>query len=210
MSDEEYGGIDGLTRWLGLRWESHDRVRLTIRPELINPAGLLSGPVVYAMVDYSMGSALWAERERGERIATIGISINYLRTAREGDVFCVSRSTAETTASPCCARRSATRAIGCWRRRSAASRSSPPSGSVAHDHGPAAPESIEDAAIGSGDERQPDLILHALAPSHPCMTVDAALRAEGARVRARRPDSPGRTTRRSSASTATGRPPSPG
>ncbi len=23
----EYGGIDGLTRWLGLRWESHDRVR---------------------------------------------------------------------------------------------------------------------------------------------------------------------------------------
>ncbi len=88
---EDRGGIDGLTRWLDLRWESHERVRLTVRPELINPAGLLSGPVVYAMVDYSMGSALWAERERGERIATIGISVNYLRTAREGDVFCVSR-----------------------------------------------------------------------------------------------------------------------
>ena len=42
------------------------------------------------MVDYSMGSALWRHRERGERIATIGISINYLRTAREGDVVCVS------------------------------------------------------------------------------------------------------------------------
>lgn len=38
---KEYGGIDGLTRWLGLRWESHDRVRLTIRPELINPAARL-------------------------------------------------------------------------------------------------------------------------------------------------------------------------
>lgn len=87
---EEYGGIDGLTRWLGLRWESHDRVRLTVRPELINPAGLLSGPVVYAMVDYSMGSALWRERRKGERIATINISINYLRTAREGDVVCES------------------------------------------------------------------------------------------------------------------------
>jgi uncharacterized protein (TIGR00369 family) len=86
----ELGGIDGLTRWLGLRWESHDRVRLTVRPELINPAGLLSGPVVYAMVDYSMGSALWKERESGERIATINISINYLRTAREGDVTCTS------------------------------------------------------------------------------------------------------------------------
>ncbi len=90
MNDGEYGGIDGLTRWLGLRWESYDRVRLTIRPELINPAGLLAGPVAYAMVDYSMGSALWRHREKGERIATIGISINYLRTAREGDVVCTS------------------------------------------------------------------------------------------------------------------------
>ena len=88
MADNEYGGIDGLTRWLGLTWESPTRVRLTIRPELINPAGLLSGPVAYAMIDYCMGSALWVERERGERIATIGISINYLRTAREGDVIC--------------------------------------------------------------------------------------------------------------------------
>ncbi len=90
MNGEEYGGIDGLTRWLGLRWESHERVRLTVRPDLINPAGLLSGPVVYAMVDYSMGSVLWVARESGERIATIGISVNYLRTAREGEVICES------------------------------------------------------------------------------------------------------------------------
>ena len=87
---EEYGGIDGLTRWLGMRWESPNRVRLTVRPELINPAGLLSGPIAYAMVDYSMGSALWVERHSGERIATINISINYLRTARAGDVICES------------------------------------------------------------------------------------------------------------------------
>lgn len=84
------GGIDGLSNWLGLRWESHDRVRLTVRPELLNPAGLLSGAVSYAMVDYSMGSVLWQARTEGERIATINIAINYLRTAREGDVFCVS------------------------------------------------------------------------------------------------------------------------
>ena len=86
----EREGIDDLTRWLGLRWEAHDRVRLTIRPELINPAGLLAGPVAYAMVDYSMGSALWQQRSKGERIATIGISINYVQTAREGDVICES------------------------------------------------------------------------------------------------------------------------
>jgi uncharacterized protein (TIGR00369 family) len=87
----EREGIDDLTRWLGLRWEAHDRVRLTIRPELINPAGLLAGPVAYAMVDYSMGSTLWRVRSKGEAVATIGISINYVQTARSGDVICTSR-----------------------------------------------------------------------------------------------------------------------
>ena len=89
MNDER-GGFDGVSKWLGMRWETPNRVRLTVRPELINAAGLLSGPVAFAMVDYSMGSALWVQRERGERIATINISINYLRTAREGDVICES------------------------------------------------------------------------------------------------------------------------
>ena len=87
MSERE-PGIDGLSRWLGLRWEAHDRLRLTIRDELINPAGLLAGPVAYAMIDYCMGSTLWKSRESGERIATIGISINYVQTAREGDAIC--------------------------------------------------------------------------------------------------------------------------
>ena len=81
-------GIDGLTRWLGVRWESHEEVRLTVRDELINAGGLLAGPVTFALVDYSMGSALWAQRNPGERIATINISINYMRTAREGEIVC--------------------------------------------------------------------------------------------------------------------------
>lgn len=79
--------LDPLTEFLGLRWEAANRVRLTVRPELINPAGLLSGPVAYAMVDYCMGSTLWMERSGDERIATIGISINYVQTAREGDII---------------------------------------------------------------------------------------------------------------------------
>ena len=87
---DDLPGIDGLSRWLGIRWESHDLARLTIRDELINPAGLLAGPVAYAMIDYCMGSTLWRARESGERIATIGISINYVQTAREGDIFCES------------------------------------------------------------------------------------------------------------------------
>jgi uncharacterized protein (TIGR00369 family) len=86
----ERDGFDGLSRWMGMRWEAHDRLRLTVRRELINGAGLLSGPVPYAMVDYCMGSTLWRELNEGERIATIGISINYIQTAREGDVICTS------------------------------------------------------------------------------------------------------------------------
>src|SRR6476661_10727894 len=87
----ERDGIDGLSSWLGLRWDAPERVRLTVRPELINPAGLLAGPVAYAMVDYSMGSTLWRDRAEGEAVATIGISINYVQTARSGDVICTSR-----------------------------------------------------------------------------------------------------------------------
>src|SRR5437667_861452 len=87
----EHEGIDELTRWMGLRYEAPDRVRLTIRPELLNPAGLLAGPVAYTMVDYSMGSTLWKERSAEEAIATLGISINYVQTAREGDLICETR-----------------------------------------------------------------------------------------------------------------------
>jgi acyl-CoA thioesterase len=63
-------------------------VRLTIRPELINAAGLLSGPVAFALVDYCMGSTLWKQTSDEEGIATIGISINYVQSATEGDVIC--------------------------------------------------------------------------------------------------------------------------
>jgi uncharacterized protein (TIGR00369 family) len=80
--------LDGITSFIGMRWESADRIRLTIRPELINRGGLLSGVVTYALVDYCMGSTLWAQTSKQERIATISISINYIQTATEGDVIC--------------------------------------------------------------------------------------------------------------------------
>ncbi len=84
-------GIDGLTRWLGVRWQAADRVRMPIREDLLNFSGMLAGPVTYALVDYCMGSTLWQARGRGEAIATISIAINYVQTAREGDVFCTAR-----------------------------------------------------------------------------------------------------------------------
>jgi len=52
----ERGAIDGVSEFFGLPWESFDRVRVTTRPELVNPAGLLSGATTYALVDYCMDS----------------------------------------------------------------------------------------------------------------------------------------------------------
>jgi uncharacterized protein (TIGR00369 family) len=83
-----YGSIDGVSGFFGLRWESADVVRMTVRPDLVNAAGLLSGVATYALVDYGMGSTLWKETTEEEGIATISISINYIATATEGEVVC--------------------------------------------------------------------------------------------------------------------------
>src|SRR5438552_7560836 len=80
--------LDGLTRFIGMRWDDPQTVRLAIRPELINRGGLLSGVVSFALVDYCMGSTLWAQTSEQERIATISISINYIQTATEGEIVC--------------------------------------------------------------------------------------------------------------------------
>ena len=78
------GALDDVTEFFGFRFEAPGVIRLTIRPELINLAGILSGAVSYAMVDYAMGSALWAQRNEDEGIATLSISVNYLQTAIDG------------------------------------------------------------------------------------------------------------------------------
>jgi uncharacterized protein (TIGR00369 family) len=78
-------------RFLGLRWDDPHTVRLTLRPELLNDNGLLLGPVGFALVDYSMGASLWLETAEDELIATIGVSINYVQSAGQGDVICRSR-----------------------------------------------------------------------------------------------------------------------
>lgn len=80
--------LDGVSSFMGLRWEDPQTLRMRIRPELINGAGLLSGVATYAMVDYCMGSTLWVQTTPQEHIATISIAINYVQTATEGEVVC--------------------------------------------------------------------------------------------------------------------------
>ena len=80
--------LDGVSAFMGLRWDDPQTIRMTIRRELINGGGLLSGVATYAMVDYCMGSTLWAQTTPEEHIATINIAINYVQTAIEGEVVC--------------------------------------------------------------------------------------------------------------------------
>lgn len=83
-------GIDAVSGFMGMRWDSPEIVRLQIRPELINAGGMLSGVVTYGLVDYCMGSTLWPHTSADERIATLNISINYIQTATEGEIVCTS------------------------------------------------------------------------------------------------------------------------
>jgi 1,4-dihydroxy-2-naphthoyl-CoA hydrolase len=82
------GGIDGVSRFIGIRWDDPSTARLAIRPDLINAGGMLSGVATYALVDYTMGSTLWRQTTAEEAIATINVAINYLQTATEGEVVC--------------------------------------------------------------------------------------------------------------------------
>ena len=80
--------VDDLTKWIGVRWDDPETTRVTVRPELMNQGGLLSGVVAFTLIDYGMGSTLWPHTTEDEMIATLNIAITYLRTAREGDVVC--------------------------------------------------------------------------------------------------------------------------
>jgi len=82
-------GQDGVTGFLGIRHTGWGKTELDVRPELMNLAGLVSGPVVFALIDYAMGTALWRHVEAGEMIATTNLSINYVRSTSEGTIRAV-------------------------------------------------------------------------------------------------------------------------
>jgi len=87
----EFGAGDGgkaLADFLGMWSEAPGVARLVVRPHLLNSGGLLLGPIGFALVDYSMASALWAQRNEGEMIATISVSLNYVAGVADGEIVC--------------------------------------------------------------------------------------------------------------------------
>jgi acyl-CoA thioesterase len=59
---------------------------LAVRPEHMNPYGVLHGGVVYTLVDYAMGAALGTRLSPGERCATLEVKIQYLAPVSGGEV----------------------------------------------------------------------------------------------------------------------------
>jgi len=82
--------VGPLARLLGVRRQSMRRGRccftLTVRPQHMNPHGVVHGGVVYSLVDYAMGGALTSRLEPGERCATLEVKINYLAAVSRGSL----------------------------------------------------------------------------------------------------------------------------
>lgn len=83
-------GVGPFAALLGITREAAEagraRFALAVRPEHLNPHGVLHGGVVYSLVDYAMGGALTSRLEPGERCATLEIKINYLAPVTAGGV----------------------------------------------------------------------------------------------------------------------------
>ena len=77
---------------VGVRPVSMDTGRavfaVKLRPEHLNPHGVVHGGVIYTLADTTMGAALTTRLDSGERCVTLEIKINYLSPALEGTLAC--------------------------------------------------------------------------------------------------------------------------
>ena len=90
MAAPDDPGVGPFAVLLGIRRGSMEegrcRFEVTIRPEHMNPHGVVHGGLVYALVDYAMGGAATSRLQPGERCATLEIKINYVAPVLGGEV----------------------------------------------------------------------------------------------------------------------------
>lgn len=63
------------------------RIGFTGRPEFLNPAGTIQGGFLAAMLDDTMGPAVFAATEGALYTSTIDMTVSYLKPARVGPLF---------------------------------------------------------------------------------------------------------------------------
>ena len=64
------------------------RVKFSPRPEFLNPAGVVQGGFLIAMLDDTMGPAVLVKSEGQKMTTSIDIHAHFLRPVKLGPVFC--------------------------------------------------------------------------------------------------------------------------
>jgi uncharacterized protein (TIGR00369 family) len=82
-----------ITKLLGWKFLEFDsalqviKVEMQARPEFVNPAGLIHGGILAAMLDETLSPALAATLGPGEFAPTVEIKVNFVSPAKVGRVF---------------------------------------------------------------------------------------------------------------------------
>lgn len=88
--DRKDSGVGPFAHLVGIRRlamaDGRCSFALAVRPEHMNPHGVVHGGVVYSLVDYAMGGALTSRLAPGERCATLEVKVNYLTPVSSGEL----------------------------------------------------------------------------------------------------------------------------
>jgi acyl-CoA thioesterase len=86
-----FAQLVGFTLRLGRRGSGSCTAALDVRPELLNPNGVVHGGALFSMADTVMGAALYTTLAPGENCATIEIKIHFLQPVIKGKIRCRTR-----------------------------------------------------------------------------------------------------------------------
>ena len=86
-----FADLVGFALRLGRRGSGTASAALDVRPELLNPNGVVHGGALFAIADTVMGAALYTTLDPGENCATIEIKIHFLQPVMQGKIRCRTR-----------------------------------------------------------------------------------------------------------------------
>ncbi len=86
-----YAELVGFALQMGRRGSGACVATLDVRPELLNPNGVVHGGALFSMADTAMGAALHTTLAPGEYCATVEIKIHFLQPVTKGKLRCRTR-----------------------------------------------------------------------------------------------------------------------
>ncbi|MCS7313143.1 MAG: PaaI family thioesterase [Acidobacteria bacterium] len=82
-------------RWLGVQVvdlkPGHSQVQLSVRPEMLQVAGLLHGGIVASLIDVASALAVFSAMSTWVEIRTLEMKVNYFRPVRSGEIQAYAR-----------------------------------------------------------------------------------------------------------------------